>query len=149
MADAPIGISFVPSAQNAQLGPQQGPLEGGGGSNSDLAQAFKILSLRLPQVLGAPSIASRRLLTAPGSMAGLPPSGFNPAAAVFQALLHASTGGSGSFMADQNTGIGMPPMPGPPVPSVKIGNTDTPSGNPTVGAGPALNPSPVLKDRRV
>jgi len=85
----PIGVTFIPSADNAAQGPQRGALEGPGGS--DLAQAFKILCLHLPRVLGAQSLAPRRLLTSPGS-AALPP-GFNPQAAVIQALLQAMGGG--------------------------------------------------------
>ena len=87
----PIGVTFIPSADNAAQGPQRGSLEGPGGS--DLAQAFKILSLHLPRVLGAQSLAPKRLLTSPGSAAL--PSGFNPQAAVIQALLQAMAGGSG------------------------------------------------------
>jgi hypothetical protein len=89
MADNPIGVTFIPSAQNAAMGPRQGAMEGPGGS--DLAQAFKILSLHLPRVLGAQSLAPKRLLTSSGS--GALPSGFNPQAAVIQALLQAMSGG--------------------------------------------------------
>lgn len=84
----PIGISFLPSDDQAANGPMQGNAEG------DLGQALKILSLHLPRVLGSRPIASKRLLTNPG--------GFNPAAAVIQAILAAggmhggaSAGGGG------------------------------------------------------
>lgn len=89
MVNQPVGITFMPSADNAAQGPQQAGLEGPGGS--DLAQAFKILSLHLPRVLGAQSLAPKRLLNAQGSAAL--PSGFNPQAAVIQALLQAMSGG--------------------------------------------------------
>lgn len=91
VADAPIGISFIPSAQNqAQQGPRQAGLEG------DLSQAFKILSLRLPTTVGAASPVPQALLTNPGA-SGLPSAGpsapYDPMAAVFTALLKSMAGG--------------------------------------------------------
>lgn len=93
MADQPIGITFMPSAEAAANGPRQAGIEGQGGS--DLAQAFKILSLHLPRVLGAAAIAPKRLLTSPGAagIPGQPAGGFNPYAAVFESLLQSLTGG--------------------------------------------------------
>lgn len=85
----PIGISFMPSEENQALGPQRAGLEGQGGS--DLADAFKILSLRLPQVLGARSLAPQRLLTSPGSSA-LPPA-FDPNSEIFKTLIRTMLGG--------------------------------------------------------
>lgn len=86
MADQ-IGVSFIPSADNQQApdGPPQGQLSG------DLAAAFKILSLRLPQVMGAHALAPNALLQSPGAL-GVPgalkaPGGFNPYAALFETLL--------------------------------------------------------------
>lgn len=100
----PIGVSFLPSADNQAMGPQQGALEGGGG---DLAQAWKILSMQLPQNLGPQSIAPKRLLTAPGSAGA--PGGFNPHAAVFEALLKAMAGGGGgSYMPTPNPMMSQP-----------------------------------------
>src|SRR5438093_12332176 len=89
MAQSPIGISFIPTADNQAQGPLN--MQQDGAAGSDLAEAFKVLSLRLPQVLGARAISSSRLLTSPGS-AGMP-GAFNPHAAVFEALLNAMTGG--------------------------------------------------------
>jgi hypothetical protein len=91
MAEQPIGISFMPSADAAAQNPQGGS-QGQGGS--DLAEAFKILNLHLPRVLGAAAIAPKRLLNASGS-AGLMgmPGGDNPYAQVFQALLQSIAGG--------------------------------------------------------
>jgi hypothetical protein len=85
----PIGISFMPSEENQALGPKRGALEGQGGS--DLADAFKVLSLRLPEVLGARSLAPKRLLTGAGS-SGLPPAFANPDSAIFQALIQSMLG---------------------------------------------------------
>lgn len=93
MADAPIGISFIPTADAAANGPRQAGIEGQGGS--DLAQAFKILSLHLPRVLGAAAIAPKRLLNSPGSAGVASAGGFNPYSAVFQSLLQQLTGGAG------------------------------------------------------
>lgn len=93
MAEQPIGITFLPSADAAANGPRQAGIEGQGGS--DLTQAFKILSLHLPRVLGAAAIAPKRLLTSPGA-AGLAPAGgggSNPYSAVFESLLRQLTGG--------------------------------------------------------
>ncbi len=92
MADAPVGITFMPSAEAAANGPRQAGIEGTGGS--DLAQAFKILSLHLPRVLGASAIAPKTLLTSPGSAGVAAPSGVNPYSAVFQALLQSMGAGS-------------------------------------------------------
>ncbi len=91
MANQPIGITFMPSADAAANGPRQASIEGGTGG-SDLASAFKILSLHLPQVLGAKAIAPKRLLTSQGSRAVAAPDGASPYAAVFQALLQSMTG---------------------------------------------------------
>lgn len=84
----PIGISFMPSADNQQMGGRQSGMESGG---SDLAQAFKILSLHLPRVLGAGALSPRKLLEGGGS--GAVPGAFNPASAIFEAMLKAMNGG--------------------------------------------------------
>jgi hypothetical protein len=98
MANSPIGINFMPSEENQQMGPKRGNLEG------DLGQAFKILSLRLPRVLGARSL-SPHVAQGPGAAAGMP-GGFNPQAAIFEALLKSMAGGGGM--------PGMSPMGGSP-----------------------------------
>lgn len=94
MAETPIGITFMPSADAAANGPRQAGVEGQGGS--DLAQAFKILNLHLPRLLGAASIAPKRLLTSQGSAGvgapGAPAGGFNPYSAVFESLLQSLSG---------------------------------------------------------
>lgn len=104
----PIGISFIPSQDNQNQGPQRSSLEGPGG---DLAQAFKVLSLRLPQVLGARSIASRRLLESPGA-SGVSAGGANPMSAVFEALLRAMSGqssaGGGYGAGLSSSGLSVP-----------------------------------------
>src|SRR4051812_15981811 len=79
----PIGITFLPSEQNQAEGLRRGGLEG------DLGQAFKILSLRLPRILGARAPASSELLNASGAVGA---KGFNPMQAVFEALLRAPSG---------------------------------------------------------
>src|SRR5689334_14282471 len=95
MAQQPLGISFIPTEENQQLGPRRGQLEGSGGS--DLAEAFKILNLHLPRVLGARSIAPKSTLTAPGSSAV--GGGFDPASAVFEALIRSMTQGGASSLS--------------------------------------------------
>lgn len=126
MADSPIGVTFMPSADNQANGPQQGALESGAGS--DLAQAFKILSLHLPRVLGARAISSPGLLNGAGStgVAG----GFNPSAAVFDALIRAMTGAAAPGGPASLSSLGAPGGAQPyapsavPSPSVVPGGTD-------------------------
>lgn len=92
---SPIGISFLPTAENQAQGPSQGQLEG------DLGSAFRILSLRLPRVLGAKAISSPDLLA--GGNALSPGSNFNPHAAVFEALLRALAAAAGGGTATPGT----------------------------------------------
>lgn len=96
MADAPIGISFIPTAENQAQGPMHG------GAETDLGQAFKILSLRLPRVLGAQAPAPSSLIQGAGAagVPGQPAGGFNPHAAVFEALIRALLGGSSAPSGD-------------------------------------------------
>lgn len=92
MPNNPIGISFLPSQEQAAMGPHQGQMEG------VPEQAFKILSMRLPRVLGARAMSPEGLMNAPGS-AGM---GGNPLAAVFEALLKTMSGGQpGGWNAPQ------------------------------------------------
>jgi hypothetical protein len=132
----PIGITFLPSDENQALGPKRGQLEG------DLGQAFKILSLRLPRVQGARAIAPPNLLASQGS-AGVPGQlggGFNPQAAVFEALLKAMAGGPTSGVGPGNQ---MPMRP--PSPRLIVNNPIQQAYN-----GPsALDPAPVPRPRRL
>lgn len=79
----------MPSADAAANGPRQAGIEGQGGS--DLTQAFKILSLHLPRVLGASAIAPKRLLAGGGGAAAVA-GNLSPYSQVFQALLQSLTG---------------------------------------------------------
>lgn len=129
MADAPIGINFIPSTQNQADGPQNLRTDGGLGSGStDLAQAYKILSLRLPQVVGAQSPTPQSNLTGPGAAGLMLPSGMSSHAALFQAFVNALVGGDPNAMA----GMGAPPRT-TPAPKVSLG-TDAPSGSGLPGA---------------
>lgn len=108
MADQPIGISFIPSAQNAANGPTALRADGGLGSGStDLQAAYKILSLRLPTVVGANAPTPVSNLTSTGAAAL--PSGLSPHAAVFQALLKALMTGDDSGV-DKNALAGFGAM---------------------------------------
>jgi hypothetical protein len=142
MANQPIGVTFMPSADNQQQGPQQGALNGPGG---DLSEAFRILGLRLPRVLGPGAISSPRLLNGPGASAF--GGGVNPSAAVFEALLKAMTGG-GSPMGSSYGGSvpGSPSMPGVssgPYPGSPVSRDPTRltpgAGRPDPGGGPIDN----------
>lgn len=104
MADQPIGISFIPSAANQANGPMAARSDAGGGPGStDLAQAYKILSLRLPTVVGAAAPTPVTNLTSAG--ASSLPNGMTPHAAVFQALLKA-------IMTGDSTGVDMNALAG-------------------------------------
>jgi hypothetical protein len=139
MADQPIGISFIPTAQNQANGPQAASAQGeiGRGPNTDLAQAYKILSLRLPTVVGAQAPVKASLLTSPGS-SGVLPGGMDPYAALFQALLKSmlSSGpDAGSSLpgssapststAPQDGGL---PSPGRTVPRITVPQQQFPTG---------------------
>lgn len=109
MPSQPIGISFIPSVENQAQGPQQNAMEGGG---SDLTQAWKVLSLQLPRVMGAQSLAPKRLLNGAGA-AGVA-GGLDPHAAAFQALIQAmvgASGGNGYMPTDQRQPTGTPTAP--------------------------------------
>ncbi len=96
----PIGISFIPSAVNMR--PEQARAEGavpGSAGSASLADAYKVLSLRLPTVLGAAAPTPASNLTAPGAAGLKLPNGMNPYAALFTALLKAQFGGSSMPMS--------------------------------------------------
>jgi hypothetical protein len=137
MADSPLGITFMPTADAAANGPKQASIEGQGG-NTDLAAAFKILSLHLPRVLGASAIAPKRLLTSGGSSAVATPAGSSPYAAVFQSLLQSMAGG-GSSGGGPDLGSSMASIYGAPSPggpgdsSPGFGGSSAPPPNITVG----------------
>jgi hypothetical protein len=118
MANQPIGVTFMPSEDNQAMGPRNYAANGPAGG--DLADAFKILSLRLPTVLGASALSSKRLLTSPGA-AGVG-GGFNPSAAVFDALLRAMTGN--------------PAMASPQADGGGFGASGTSNQGPTLGVPP-------------
>jgi hypothetical protein len=107
MPSNPIGVTFIPSADNQAMGPQRGALEGPSGN---LGQAFKILNLHLPRVLGQGAPAPEGLLRSQGS-AGVAGGG-DPYAAVFAALLKAMAGGAGGTLPGGGAGTyGLPNTP--------------------------------------
>lgn len=111
----------MPSADQAAMGARQGQLEG------VPEQAMKILSLRLPRVLGARSLSPSSLMTSPGS-AGVPGGqGLNPLAIVFRSILNSMTNGGTPPMGPINTGGGSPAGPG---------MLPRPGGGPTGPLGP-------------
>ena len=61
MANGPIGINFLPSQDAADQGQQRGNMEG------DLGEAFKVLSLRMPRVVGARSLTPGSNLSGAGA----------------------------------------------------------------------------------
>lgn len=113
MAMNQIGVTFMPSQEQAAFGPRQGAAEG------DLQQAWKILSLRLPRVLGARAPAPSSLLTSPGS-AGMMG---NPNASVMRALVEAYMGGQ------QAPPMGDPGQFTPPKPRTEFLPNPVPGGD--------------------
>lgn len=90
MDNTGLGISFAPTAQNAQDSQRSGALDG-------IPQAIRILSLHMPRILGARALAPDALMNAPGG------NGMDPyLSALFQTL--------SKTMAPQT---GMPQGPGP------------------------------------
>jgi hypothetical protein len=149
MANSQIGISFMPSAENSELGPQRGAAEN---PSSDLAQAFKILSLHLPRNLSPHAIASQSLLGGQGS-AGVGAPGVNPFSQAFEAMIRAMLGQQGGYLppggpiggGGATPSYTMPgsPMPGtsrPSAPSVPVGGAPKPRITP--GEGDPLPPAP-------
>ena len=118
MANNQIGVSFMPSAEQSAMGGRQGSLEG------VPEQAFKILSLRLPRVLGSRSLSPSSLMTGPGS-AGVGGGGLNPLSAVFTAILRGMgvNPGGGGMPGGGMPGVGLPTPTTPPV--------NYPGGSPT------------------
>jgi hypothetical protein len=105
-----IGVSFAPTFENALDGSRRGSMEG-------LQQAMKIISLRLPRVIGARPIAPASLLQSPGAGGADPYGG-----AVIQTLMQAlglNWGSRGTDAGPNPVGaIDAPvsptmPMPGP------------------------------------
>lgn len=87
--DGQLGITFKPDEQQAMMGRRNAGREG-------LQQAIQMLSLRYPKVLGASSPVGD-----PSLLAGRSPriSGFNPDAAILQAMIRALSGGGPAAMA--------------------------------------------------
>lgn len=132
----PIGISFMPSAQGVASSPSAPQA----GANTDLAQAFKILSLRLPQILGTGAITPLAG-TAGGTNTDALKS-VNPYAAVFQAMLRSITGGISGDQSINTTGLGdtYPGASSTPIdttPSI-IFKQPQPSTPTTPGPGPTI-----------
>ena len=132
--ERPIGYSFIPTAEAAAEGPRRAGLEG------DVGEAFKVLSLRLPQNPSVRGIAPNELLTSLGS-AGIQGNnqGFNPIQAVFKALLEAGAGGPTNPLS--------PAMPTAPVigpGSGGSGGGGSAPGNDTYGGPPIIVPEGPL-----
>lgn len=99
MPGAPIGVTFVPSQENAAEAPRQGQLTG------NIQDAYRLLTLRLPRLLGAKAITPGSNLTAPGA-SGLPSSAtfggqtgpVSPDAAILRAIFMSMLGDGGGDM---------------------------------------------------
>lgn len=136
MANGPIGINFLPSQDAADQGQQRGNMEG------DLGEAFKVLSLRMPRVVGARALTPGSNLSGAGAsgLSGLSGNinsggeqgGFNPNAALFQALISALMGGGGQ---QPNTRI---------IPGITEGEPNPGTFNPNTNETEDLLPKPPM-----
>jgi hypothetical protein len=93
-----LGITFKPSEQQGGMGTKQAAKEGGAQS------AIQMLSLRYPKVSGAKSITGDPSLLAGNGAPRV--SGFNPNAAILQAMIHAFS--SGGVMPSAGGSSAMP-----------------------------------------
>lgn len=130
MAGAPLGVTFIPSQEQAAQAPHQGALTG------NVQDAYRILSLQIPRTPGAKAITPTSNLTGAGS-AGLPSSAsvggetgsLSPDAAILRAILKRMMDGGASSDPYSN------PAPAPMAPAPM---SQAPS-NPYQSA-PAANP---------
>lgn len=155
MAD--IGLSFSPTAAQTVQGPYAGTNKGGGvGSVSPVQDAIRILSFRLPSVLGAlaPTAAQNLGQTALGgqiggalqqnylnyALSGLTPQSFSgpnpnpPPAYGFQNFLSAANGGMPANPSAGFSAGGGSAFPSPPASGLPVGIT---LNQPRPGAAPA------------
>lgn len=85
------GVTFKPSEEQAAMGKRRAGREG-------LQQAIQLLSLRYPKVMGAASpVGDPSLLAGNGPRIG---GGFNPDAAILQAMIRALSSGGSSVVAE-------------------------------------------------
>src|SRR5262245_8106566 len=122
-----IGLSFTPTAQNQA---QQQAF----GSSNPVQDAVKILSLKVPTVVGAQSLAPAGLLNAPG--AGGLPGGLNLDDLLKK--LFAAGGGPASLPPGFGGTPGITGAPSPPSLMPRI----TPGTPPPSGAPPSRLPGP-------
>lgn len=115
-----IGVTFAPTAENAALGRRRGASQG-------VQEAIQILSMRLPQVLGARAPAPRALLEAPGAAGGGGAEAI--ASAVVRSVLQSVLGGEA------------------PAPSPGGGLTSLLGATPSAPVTRAVGPAPIAPDR--
>lgn len=120
MPQDPLGISFAPDSGSQQNSQKPTPVQ----------QAIQTLSLRIPRVVGAGSLAPQGLLTAPGG-GGL--SGNPNAAAFLEELRRRLFGGGGQFPTAS------PPITAPSGPKT----VDPGSSQPQPGSGQPAMPFPA------
>jgi len=119
--------------------------QGAGGPLNNVGQAIRTLSLRIPRVVGAGSIAPSQLLNSPGS-GGLPQSGINP---VIDAILR---GVLGNYTPPQQTAPSAPggqTYPNIPPPQIIPGLDDSRSGGREISGSytPPPQTEPTFDDR--
>jgi len=130
-----LGVTFAPGSQNPTQQKTGAP---------PLQEAIKLLSLRLPKVVGANSPIPQQLLTAPGGMGAPDPTG-NPLLDMLRAILGAQTpnamGLPGPPTGPGRTGSGVPnpqepgaTLPLPTTQKPRIIPQNPPTGGPMGGA---------------
>lgn len=130
--DDGLGISFAPTAEQSELGPKRGGMEG-------VPEAIKVLSLRLPRFLGARAPVNNALAQAPGA-GGMDPymsAVFTSLAKVLgaQGMMPGLEGGDGPMGGPMGATMGAPSAP----PKPRIEFAERPGFAPTGGGdGPGL-----------
>lgn len=125
-----FGVSFSPTGKNDQQ-------QDGGANATPIQDAIKVLSLKIPQFVGARGIAPEQLLGGPGS-AGLPGMGGGLPGGL-EDFLRRLFGQMGGGM-----GGGMAAPQGPPAPHIGIGGPIRQPPGASAGAPPDTLPGGIL-----
>lgn len=132
-----LGLSFAPTAsagERMRLGDRQGGLQ----------QAVKLLSLRMPRVVGARAIAPQALLQSPGAMGGPPINAV--IASVLRSVLGPEAAGLPSGPPPAVPPPTAPQRPLPEMPSPMAAQGPSPLGMaPTSWGGASAGVSPLLQ----
>lgn len=132
MAD-PFGVSFSPAGPSRQGQAQSGQ------KPSPVQQAIQTLSLRIPRVVGAGSVAPQALLSSPG---GAAVGGDPNAASLLEAIKRLLFGGGGTAPGTVGTGAPLPRDGGQPSPQGTPSWLPPPGPTQPTPGGPTNSPPP-------